>query len=191
MRVPTTDAFNQFLLDNGQSYPYSRLQATRNSFFCKWIMTKGHGNTGVTEYFPVLANTYPNILLLDMIMSGRAKPFPKELSQVMDHMHWWGKKQSLEWYESVVVLMDDALNRNGEIERKELVSILISPMVLEKINVYFASDSIAEHLLMLEWMKWFTMTYKKGDNTPFRTIAEKSISTIHWAIAQVNYHNSD
>jgi hypothetical protein len=80
MMVPTTPAFNQFLLNNGQSYPYSRLQATRSSFFCKWIMTKGHGTAGVTEYFPVLANSYPNGVLLEMVISGRAKPFPPEMS---------------------------------------------------------------------------------------------------------------
>jgi hypothetical protein len=127
MRVPTTAAFNRFLLDNGQSYPYSRLRATRSSFFCKWIMTKGYGTTGVTEYFPVLANTYPNVLLLDMIISGRAKPFPPEISQMMDHMYWWGRHKDLEWYDEAVELMAVALDKGEEIERSELVSILIAP----------------------------------------------------------------
>jgi hypothetical protein len=181
MRVASTKAFNQFLLDNGQAYPYSRLQVTRSSFFYKWIMTKGHGTTGVTEYFPVLANSTPNAVLLYMIESGKAKPLPPVLSQIMDHMHWWGLQCSLEWYQQVIPMLDQALNTE-EINRRELVSLLVYPLVLEDIRNQFAADSVAEHLLKLEWMKWYKSTYKSGDRTPFRRVAEKSSQFIKNAI---------
>ena len=85
--------------------------------------------------------------------------------------------------------MDDALSDDKEIERTSLASMLISPLVLEEIHLnHFASDSVGEHLLFVEWMKWYTVAYKKGDSTPFRTMAEASLKTIKWAIAQVNYH---
>lgn len=188
MRVATTAAFNQFLIDNGHSYPYGRLQSTRSSFFCKWVMMKGHV-TGVTEYFPLLANSFSNGVLLEMIITGRAKPFPPELSEIMDHMHWWGKNHDLEWYNQVVEMMDETLNKEEEVERSELVSIFVSPLVLKEIHAnHFAVDSVMEHLLVIEWMKWYMRTYKKGDRTPapFRTIAEKSVVKIKWAIDRVN-----
>jgi hypothetical protein len=191
MRVASTLAFNQFLMANGQSYPYSRLQVTRNSFFCKWIMVTGHGITGVTEYFPVLANSFPNRVLLEMIISGRAKPFPPELSQMMDHMFWWGKKEDLEWYEMVVEMMDDALDTEEEIERSKLVSILIEPKVIREIHAHgIAVDSVTEHLLLLDWYTWYVRTYEKEKcvHSPFRSIAVNSIHYIKWAIAQFNYH---
>ena len=144
-------------------------------------MTKGYDTPGVTEYFPVLANSLSNGVLLEMIISGRAKPFPPELSQVMDQMHWWGLHHSLAWYEEVVVTLDQALNEE-EIDRREHVSVLISPLVLEEIHVHYDVDSVAEHLLVLEWMKWYKRTYKKGDCTPFRAIAEQSSDCIRYAI---------
>jgi hypothetical protein len=185
MRVPTTDAFNRFLLDNGQTYPYSRLQATRGSFFCKWVMTKGYSVAGVTEYFPVLANSHSNAVLLEMIQNGEAKPLPPELSEIMDQMHWWGVHRSLHWYDEVVVMLDEAVDGEVEMEHRELVSVLVAPLVLEEIHFHFAVDSVAEHLLILEWMKWFRRTYKKGDTTPFRAMAEKSSDCIKFAISLV------
>jgi hypothetical protein len=91
MRVLSTVAFNQFLLDKRQ-YPFNYLYATRRSFFCKWIMLKGQSTLGLTYYFPVFTNTHPNGELLQMISSGAAKPFPPKLSHVMDTMFWWGKE---------------------------------------------------------------------------------------------------
>jgi hypothetical protein len=65
-------------------------------------MLKGEG-TDTTEYFPaVLANSLPNAVLLELLSSGKAKPFPPELSEVMDSMYWWGKSKNYEWYEEAI-----------------------------------------------------------------------------------------
>jgi hypothetical protein len=178
MRVPTTDAFNSFLLANGLTYPYSQLKPTRNSFFCKWIMTKGHDN--VTEYFPVLANSFSHQVLLEMITTGMAKPFPPELSEIMDHMHWWGKHKSIDWFDSVVQLSDAVLNKEEDIRRSELVRVMIIPQVLAEIRAHFSFDSVAEHLLLLEWTKFFDITY--NNNMSFRTIASLSIESVQYSI---------
>jgi hypothetical protein len=185
MRVPSTVAFNQFLLANGQKYPYSKLQATRSSFFCKWIMTKGYSIGGETEYFPVLANSKSNGVLLEMIRSRDAMPLPQELSEIMDHMRDFGIKLSVAWYESVVEMLNEALNGEVEIERHEFVSMLISPLVLEEIHRCYDVDSVAEHLLVLEWMKWYVRTYRKGkgdDFLPFGAVAEQSLEHVKTAI---------
>jgi hypothetical protein len=34
----------------------------------------------------------------------------------MDHMHWWGKKQSVYWYEAVVETMDKVLDDEEEMD---------------------------------------------------------------------------
>jgi hypothetical protein len=87
MRITTTSTFSDFLMANSGVYPYSKLRPTRNTFFCKWVMLRGQELTqvgGWTEYFPVMANSLPNGVLLELISSGKAKPFPPELSKVMD-----------------------------------------------------------------------------------------------------------
>ncbi|MGL5936283.1 MAG: hypothetical protein ACRCZI_11760 [Cetobacterium sp.] len=147
---------------------------------------KGHQSTGVTEYFPVLGNSFSNGVLLEMIITGRAKPLPPDLCEIMDHSHCWGRAYDAEWYNEVVELLYQSLNNGQEIERTELVSILISPLVLKEIHANHAVDSVMEHLLVLDWMKWYLQTYNKRDRTSFRTIAVASVTRIKWSIAQVN-----
>jgi hypothetical protein len=147
-------------------------------------MLKGHGSAGL-EYFPVLGNTLSDRDLVEVIISGRAKPLPPLLSQVMDDMFWWGKQMSQRWYDIVVELLSEALDIHVAIERTELVSMFISSLVMAEIHEHFAVDSVAEHLLLLEWMKWFIRTYKKGDCTQFKIMAMKSLEVIEHAISLV------
>jgi hypothetical protein len=73
MRVTVTPAFGKYLMDNSTVYPYSMLRPTRNSFYCKLMGHVVQGlDRGSTEYFPVLANSLPNVP--EPILSGRAKP---------------------------------------------------------------------------------------------------------------------
>lgn len=171
---------------NASVYPYCKLRPTRNSFFCKWVMLQGvqvvrEGRW--TEYFPVLANTLPNGLLLELIMTGKAKPFPPGLSKIMDNMYWWGKGKNHEWYEAAIVMLDEALD--NEIDRKELVRALISEEIRVEIHAYFGVNSIVAELLWLDWISWFNSTYKDGPKS-FHGMALYCFDYIHWSIAQVN-----
>jgi hypothetical protein len=190
MRITTTVAFSNFLMDNGGVYPYSKLQPTRNTFFCKWIMLRGQQQTQVgdwTEYFPVMANSVPNGVLLELISSGKAKPFPPDLSRVMDNMYWWGKWRNHEWYEEVIVMLAEALDTDTEHDRKELFRAMISGQVKVEIHEYFGVNSMAAELLWLDWISWFNRTYRFGPKS-FRGMAMYSIDYVKWSIAQVNYH---
>jgi hypothetical protein len=185
MRVATAPAFNDFLMANANVYPYSRLKPTRNSFFCKWIMLKGQ-DMGLTEYFPLLANSIPNRLLLEIISTGEAKPLTPELSDIMDSMYWWGKTKNYQWYEDAVFYIgDEALDT--EYERKELVRSLVAPQIRVEIHEYFGVNSFTAELLWLNWISWFNATYKAGPKS-FHGMARYSFEYVQWSIAQVNYY---
>jgi hypothetical protein len=189
MRVTVTEAFSEFLLNNNNVYPYSRLRPTRNTFFCKWVMLQGEQSAREgtwKEYFPVLANSLPNELLLELIMSGKAKPFPPGLSTIMDAMYLWGKLKNPEWYESAMFILDEALD--NEARRKEIVRALISEEIRVEIHGYFGVNSLIAELLWLDWISWFNATYKYGPQS-FRGMAMYCFDYIHWRISEVQYHS--
>jgi hypothetical protein len=187
MRIATTPAFNQYLMDNSTVFPYNKLMATRNSCYCKWIMLQGQGNRGIIEFFPVLANSVPNGQLLELLSTETAKPLPPELSDIMDIMHWWGKNKNIDWYEVVTFMIAEALDMDEDYDRKELFRAFISVQVRHEIHEYFAIDSIAADLLWTNWLSWFNATYQIAPQS-FRGMALYSFDYVKWAIAQVNYH---
>jgi hypothetical protein len=182
MRVTITPKFSNFLMANAAVYPYSRLKSTRNSMFCKWIMVKGL-DRGSTEYFPVLANSLSNIALLELISSGKAKPFPPELSEIMDSMYWWGKTKNYEWYDDTIFYMGEEC-LELEYDRKELVRSLISFQVKVEIHEHFGVNSMAAELLWLDWISWFNATYQMAPKS-FIGMARYSFEYVKWSITQV------
>jgi hypothetical protein len=188
MRVSITPAFSEFLMANSNVYPYSKLRPTRNRCFCKWVMVKGE-DMGITEYFPVLANSLPNGVLLELLSSGEGKPLPPELSDIMDSMYWWGKAKSYEWYEESIVVLGEALDT--EEDRTELVRTLISIQIREEIYRYFAVDSMAGELLWFNWIVWFNETYKMRPKRSFHGMAKLCLEYVNWSIAQVAFAPAD
>jgi hypothetical protein len=191
MRVLTTEAFNKFLLANSQQYPYNSLHATRASFFCKWVMPKGRSAvTGLTEYFPTLANSYSNGVLLEMIRNGEAKPLPLELSQIMDSMRWWGRRTSFEWHGHVVYVLSQALDNGlGGHNTRDFVRKLISLHISEMIQVWFDVHSLAYNLVFMEWINWFNNTYSIGSldgQFCFRWVAIKSFDRMEAILDELN-----
>jgi hypothetical protein len=195
MRVPTTEVFNKFLLDNSQYYPFNYLYPTRSSFFCRWVMLRGRSPIGLTYYFPVFANSIPNRQLLEMISTGDAKPFPPQLSHVMDNMFWWGKTRSHHWYEQVIDSMGFLLeNHNGniEVQQREVVRYLIAFEVKAMILEHFNMMTAAYEVTFDQWFVNFNEAYKKGDfdgnKYTFRQMAEYSFDYVEWLIdeAEVN-----
>jgi hypothetical protein len=186
MRVSTTSAFSQWLMTRSAVYPYSNLKNTRNSFFCKWVMVKGQ-HMDLDDYFPVPANSLPNGVLLALISSGNCKPFPPELSDIMDSLYWWGKTINYEWYEECIEVLGDALWRDREEDKKEIVRSLISIQVRVFIFEYFHGSSMAAELLRFNWFLWFNETYKIAPKS-FHGMATYSFEYVKWSIAQVNYH---
>jgi hypothetical protein len=185
MRVTTTPAFSKFLMDNSQVYPYSELKPTRNSFFCKWIMLKGP-DRGSTEYFPVLANSMTYGVICELISSGKAKPLTPELSDVVDAMYWWGKNKNIDWYDDVIMMVDEALDT--QYDRKELFRALITGEVKVEIHEYFGINSLAAELLWLNFIRWYDGTYEIAPTESFLAMSLYCFDYIRWAIAQVNYH---
>jgi hypothetical protein len=186
MRIATTAAFNKYLLDNSSIFPYSKLQATRQSFYCKWILLQGE-DMGSKEYFPVLANALPNGLLLELLLSERAMPLTPELSTVMDAMYWWGKNKSLVWYEDVIDIVAEAVDMDTDYDRKELFRAMISGQVRDEIHKYFPVASMASELLWLNWISWFNATYHIAPQS-FMAMSRYSFDYVNWSIGQVNYH---
>jgi hypothetical protein len=163
MRVSVTAAFSQYLMDNSTIYPCSNLRPMRSSFFCKWVMLVEGDDRGAKMYFPVLANSLPNAVLLELISSERGVPLPPELSEIMDMMYWWGKKMSVQWYDDVVYMLGMALDNDIEEDRKVVVRAMISLQVKAEIHVYFAVDSVATELLWIDWVFWFNhASYLQG-----------------------------
>jgi hypothetical protein len=186
MRVATTPAFSQWLLTNSSVYPYSNLKATRNSFFCKWLMVKGL-HLDIEEYFPVPANSLPNGLLLALISSGSGKPFPPELSDIMDDLYSWAMGKDIEWYRDCIDVLGDALFIDREQDKKSLMRTLIKMQVRAIIFQYFHGTQMAAALLHLNWLAWFDATYHIAPKS-FHELAKYSFEYVNWSIAQVNYH---
>ena len=116
MRIPISAAFNKWLLDQQPLYPYSSLQSTRNSIYCKWVMLRGHSR--FFENFPVLANSFSNSVLLQMLQSGEAKPLPLALSQVMDDMLTWGRDIDPRWFALVIDRLALLLESDTELDKR-------------------------------------------------------------------------
>jgi hypothetical protein len=194
MRVSTTALFDKFLINNGQLFPYSRLRATRNSFYCKWIMQKGYSELGLTYYFPTMANSLPGSLLHAISIDG-ANPIPPELTGIMEDMFWWGKTQSYVWYERVVNSIGLLLDNAEEVEMKLFVRELIAFRVAVVLKKYFAVDSLIYTLLFDKYWCWFSKTYSEmdffhGRNCSFRGMAEASFQYVEWCIARINYNRN-
>jgi hypothetical protein len=187
MRVSTTPDFTAFLMANSIVYPYSKLMPTRNTFYCKWVMLKGV-HMDLDEYFPVLANCLPNAVLLDLLMSGRGKPFPPDLSNIMDDMCCWGKYRSIEWYSDCVDFLGHAL-WEGKEDYKHTVRYLVSMEVRAILFKYFNSTGMTSHLLYSNWLLWFNETYNTAPKL-FHKRAKYSFEYVNWSIAQVNYQQS-
>jgi hypothetical protein len=186
MRIASTHAFSNFLMDNSAVFPYSKLKPTRNSFFCKWVMVKGE-DLDSKEYFPVPANSLPNGVLLELVMSGFGKPLPPDISDIMDTLFRWGRVKNYEWYDESVEVIGDALWKEGEVDYKHLVRTLISTEVRGIIWEYCHGSYMLSDLLHLNWLAWFNDTYHNGPQS-FRGMAQYSFEYVNWSIAQVNYH---
>jgi hypothetical protein len=184
MRIPITPKFSKYLLDNSHIFPYSKLMVTRQSCYCKWIMLQGH-DAETNEYFPVLANTIPIDLLLELLATEAATPLSPELSDVMDVMYWWGKKKNIVWYEDVIDIVAEAVDMDIEYDRKELFRAMISGQVRDEIHKYFCVQSLAAELLCLNWISWYNGTYHVGPQT-FIGICRYSLDYVEWIIGQVN-----
>jgi hypothetical protein len=188
MRVSTTPAFNQWLMANGAVYPYSSLKATRNSFFCKWVMVKTvDSDMDIEEYFPVPASSLPNGVLLDLILSGSGKPLPPDMSDIMDSLFHWGRIRDYVWYDESIEIVGDSLWNEMEAKHKDVVRSLISMKVKSLIFEYFHVSAMAADLLHLNWLAWFDDTYHIGP-VSFHGMAEYSFEYVLWSIGQVNYH---
>ena len=157
-------------------------------------MLKGQSPLGLTYYFPVFANTHPDAELLEMIATGEAKPFPPQLSHVMDNMFWWGKTHSYEWYEEVVDSMGELLDNNSEdeeVDQREVVRHLIGFAVKSKILEHFDMMSAAFEVTFDQSHTNFNLVYPKqlfdagGPRTAFRQMAESSFEYLEWLILAV------
>jgi hypothetical protein len=130
MRIATMPAFSDYLLvANAAMYPYSKLRPTRNSFFCKWVMLQGKVSTReglCMEYFPVLANSIPNTVVIEPHYESQSQAVSTSAQQNNGHH---------EWYEAAVAMLDLALDE--EYDRKELFRALISVQVKVEIHEYF------------------------------------------------------
>lgn len=186
MRVTITPAFSQWLMANTAVYPYSKLKATRNSFFCKWVMVKGE-HLDIEEYFPLPANSLPNAVLLALISSGNGKPIPPELSDIMDDLYSWAMGKNIEWYRDCIDVLGDALWIDREEQHKVLVRYLIGMEVRGIIFQYFHGTQMAAELLRLNWLVWFNSTYQFAPKS-FHGMAQYSFEYVNWSIAQLNYY---
>jgi hypothetical protein len=186
MRIPITPSFSEFLRNNSTVFPYSNLIVTRNSCYCKWIILQGL-DRGSREFFPVLANSIPNGLLLELLSNEVALPLTPELSKIMDTMYWWGRNRDIYWFEAVVTMLADAVDADEEYDRKELFRAFISVQVRAEIHKYFPIDSVVAELLWLNWISWFNATYQMAPQS-FGAMSMYSFDYVSWTIAQVNYH---
>ena len=185
MRVPTTRAFDQWLLQRQPWYPWGNLQATRNSIFCKWVILTGTDN--FHEYFPVLANSFSNGVLLEMLRNGDARPLPLELSQVIDGLHWWGTGLDHHWRDLVVMRVVQFAN--GHVwDKREMVRIMINMRVQDIIDEVL-EDSVAADLVFVDWIQWFNGTYKKEDFDgaySFKDIAKSCFKYVEESVADMH-----
>jgi hypothetical protein len=149
-------------------------------------MVKGE-DLDVEVYFPVPANSLPNGVLLDLIMSGSGKPLPPAITDIMDTLFRWGRIKDYIWYDESVEVIGDVLWEVTEMEYKHLVRTLISMQVKALIWEYFHGSYMAADLLHLNWLAWFDATYHNGPKS-FRGMAQYSFEYVSWSIAQVNYH---
>jgi hypothetical protein len=183
MRVSITPAFDQWLMAQPLWYPWRSLQATRNSIFCKWVIVTGRDQ--FYEHFPVLANSFSNGVLLQMlIQNGEAKPLPLCLSQVMDGLLMWGHGE-YEWRRNVSSrLAFEGQGRNN----REVVLSIIDMRVHKMVEEYFGNTA-AYDLVWIDWIAWFNGTYKIAyfdGKFCFKAVAKSSFEYVQGSIDEMN-----
>ena len=134
----TKASFERFANGKGTAYPWNCIKRTRNSYYCKWLVTTGP-TTGLfnrNKYHLVSSGTLPIGYVTSLIVDEVAIPVPAVLDDIMDTMEYWGVRVSGLWKHKVIHVLVRKYLKGGETPaRKSMCFSLIAMLLHELLGV--------------------------------------------------------
>ena len=165
MRITTTPSFSKWLLSVSSAYPFNELKATRHGFICKYVILKEE-NLSCWR-----ADSFDGPILEEMIMKGRCKPLPPDMTSIMDFM--LGNKGAIgkrlpQWYNAVLATLYAMLELPEPCGRKEIftecIYYLVEELISKRYNLYSSSEG---EMLMDAWLGYFNHWYDYDNSISF------------------------
>lgn len=129
--------FERFANRHGTVYPWNRIKKTRNSFYCRWIITTGPTTSLFDRsiHHIVGTSTLPNGYVTSLIVEKVAIPVPPELDDIIDTMDYWGVRVSGLWKLKVIHVLVKKLKSGEETSRKSMCFSFIAMLLHELLGV--------------------------------------------------------
>ena len=166
MRITTTPSFSKWLLSVSSAYPFNELKATRHGFTCKYVILKEEENLSCWR-----ADSFDGPILEEMIMKGRWKPLPPDMTSVMDFMFGNNgaiRKRLPQWYNAVLATLYAMLEGPEPCGRKEIftecIYYLVEELISKRYNLYSSSEG---EMLMDAWLGYFNHWYDHDNSISF------------------------
>jgi len=132
------EAFVAFANGQGTRYPWNSLRRTRNSYFCKWLITTGATTSLFTTniFHLVPTSTLPKEYTTAFIVEDVGIPVPPEFDDIIDTISYWGTCQSNLWTGKVLhVLVHSYLLGTERPDRKKMCFSFIAILLHEHVGM--------------------------------------------------------
>ena len=103
----TKEAFEAFMVENGNKFPYNAVRTTRTSFITSWLLFCGSVRNGDTLFRPSPIYAVPSSCfdlnsITSLIVDQVAVPLPFEFGEIMNSLNWWGARINGAWEQDVL-----------------------------------------------------------------------------------------
>ena len=126
------DSFDRFANGKkGTAYPWNQIKKSRNSYFCKWIVTTGPTTSLIDRsiHHLVPTSSLPNGYVTSLIVEEAAHPVPPELDDIFDTMDYWGVRVSGLWKHKVIHVLVKKYLKGGQIPNRKNTCISLIAIV--------------------------------------------------------------
>ncbi|CAB9511372.1 hypothetical protein SEMRO_482_G151720.1 [Seminavis robusta] len=149
------DAFDKFVLTNGESYPYCDVRITRQKFHCKWLMLASGAILN-----PVLSSSFDAETCMHLILTKTAFPLSNDASHVMDVLDKWGKKYNPIWFEDVCCLFNKWHRQGKPLCREYTFYHVLRIRIEKRLQAAVPVEAIAvKDSIFVSWHQHFVVDY--------------------------------
>ena len=152
-------AFENFIAERGNIYPYNEIMQTRNGLYPKWILlsaSRPQALFRMNGLHLVPTACVSNNVMQEMIVLEEGIPFPSEYDDVAHAMEYWGCMIDGGWQQQVLSLMDFYLKEGRKISKHKLYFDCIEMLINKKFTSIFI-----HHVVMVAAMEGFKQFFDR------------------------------
>lgn len=183
MRV-TRAAFQEFVIEWGETFPYNDIRKTRGGLYPKWLLMKANHH-GVLfrprEYFLVRTACLSNDVTQVIITKREGLPLPRDYSEVADCLEHWGRRIDGQWEQAALNMLCEFL-LNGEVmSRRDLFYQCLVLLVERHLLMADFDCGLIAVVIDSYFYSYYRMYHE--ESKVFHELARKSIAFAHDTIA--------